>query len=341
MTYLEFGCLPTMIGSLPHTEPDAACSLVSRYLKEIPAWPQLPKRVFRENMVAQFSEGFPGIVIKEDKIYTDRSRDWDGPLAELYTAYLDGNTDKYALSPDYAAGFYCFEKQERLPPLAVKGQVTGPISFGLALADDSGRAIIYDDMLGDAAAKLLRLKAKWQEKRLRKFCKNTIIFVDEPAMASYGSSYVSLSRERVISLLEEVFGGISGLKGVHCCGNTDWTVLLKTSTDIISFDTYNYADSLTLYPDEVREFLNRKGTIAWGIVPTGEKELAEETVSSLKDRLEEAMAPFVRKGVPFGQIIRQGLLTPGCGLALISTDAADHALKLVAELSMKMRKRYL
>ena len=330
-----------MIGSMPHTDPSQACSLVSHYLKDIPTWPQLPRRSFKENMTAQFSEGFPGIVIKDDSIHTDRSRDWDKPLEDLYAAYLDNNAAKYAVNPEYAAGLYRFLELKNPLPKAVKGQVTGPVSFGLALTDDSGRAIIYDDMLADAAAKLLRLKATWQENILRRISKNTIIFVDEPAMASYGSAYVSLDGDTVTSLLEEVFGGLSGLKGVHCCGNTDWSLLLKTSTNIISFDTYSYAGSLTLYPEEVKNFLRRNGTIAWGIVPTDETQLAEETASSLKDRLEEAMAPFTRKGVPFRRLIHQGLLTPACGLALISTEAADHALKLLAELSVKIRKRYL
>ena len=99
-------------------------------------------------------------------------------------------------------------------------------------------------------------------------------------MASFGSAFFALSREKVISLLEEVFGGISGLKGVHCCGNTDWSVLLDTSADILSFDAYNYAQSLSLYPAEVKKFLDRKGTIAWGIVPNQEESLAKETVAS-------------------------------------------------------------
>ena len=342
MPDVEFGCLPTMIGSMPHTDPSEACSSVAHYLKDIPAWPQLPRRAFMENMYAQYSEGFPGVVIKDDSIYVDRSQNLDKPLEKLYAAYLDNDTGKYPINHEYAAGLHKFLSLGDLAPKVVKGQVTGPISWGLTVTDDSKRPIIYDDMLADAAAKLLRLKAGWQEKALAKISRNTIIFVDEPYMVSYGSAYVSLSRDKVISLLEEVFGGISRLKGVHCCGNTDWSVLLDTSTDIISFDTYNYAQSLSLYPAEVKRFLDRNGTIAWGIVPNEEKLLLEETAASLKDRLEEAMAPFTRKKIPFKQLIAQGLLTPSCGLApLPSKEAAAQALELLAELSIKMRKRYL
>ena len=337
----EFGCLPTVIGSMPHTDPSEACSQVIHYLNDIPAWPQLPRRSFLENMYAQFSQGFPGVVIEENRIYVDRSRDLDKPLEKLYAAYLENDSDKYPLSSDYAAGLHSFLALKNLSPLAVKGQITGPVTWGLTVTDDSRRAIIYDDVLGDAVAKLLRLKASWQEKKLSQISRNTIIFVDEPYMAAFGSVGVLLSKERIISLLEEVFGGISGLKGVHCCGNTDWSVLLGTSADILSFDAYNYAQSLSLYPAEIKEFLERKGAIAWGIIPNDEEALAKETVASLKDRLEEAMAPFTRKGIHFKQLIEQGLLTPSCGLGSIATEeAAARALELLAELSVKIRKRY-
>jgi len=173
-------------------------------------------------------------------------------------------------------------------------------------------------------------------------CRNTIIFIDEPYMSAFGSVGMMLSREKVISLLEEVLGGISGLKGVHCCGNTDWSILLSTSVDIISFDAYSYAQSLSLYPAEVKKFLEGGGTVAWGIVPNEEEALAGESAASLQDRLEEAMAPFTRKGIPFRQMIEQGLLTPSCGLAsLDAEEAVAHALELLAELSERIRKRYL
>jgi len=338
---MEFGCRITAIGSVPHTNPEEACSEVSRYLKDIPAWPQLPRRSSKENMCAQFSEGFPGVVIEGDRLYVDRTKDLDKELEEFYSAYLDNNIDKYPITQDYAAGLHSFLGLKNLTPVAVKGQVTGPITWGLTVTDNEKRAIIYDDTLGDVVAKFLRLKASWQEKELRKISKNTIIFVDEPYMATFGSVSMTLSRQRVISLLEEVFRGLEGLKGVHCCGNTDWSVLLETSVDILSLDAYNYAQSLSLYPAEIKKFLDKGGAIAWGVVPNDEPSLGKETVASLKDRLEAAMAPFTRNGVPFKQLIEQGLLTPSCGLASTSIEAAGRALELLSELSATIRKRYI
>ena len=344
MPSVEFGCLPTVIGSMPHTDPQQACAQITHYLKDIPAWPQLPRRTFLENMYVQYSQGFPGVVVDESekKIYIDRSQDPDKSLEQLYAAYLANDAAKYPIGPEYAAGLHQFLALDNLSPLAVKGQVTGPVTWGLTVTDGDGKGILYDDILGDAVPKLLRLKAAWQEKELRHISKNTIIFIDEPYMSAFGSVGMMLSREQVISLLEEVLAGISGLKGVHCCGNTDWSVLLDTSVDIISFDAYNYAQSLSLYPAQVKKFLDRNGTIAWGIVPNEEDSLARESAASLKDRLEEAIAPFTRQGIRFKQLIAQGLLTPSCGLASLATEeAAAHVLELLTELSVEIRKRYV
>ena len=341
MPDMDFGCLPTIIGSMPQGDAASACNQVTHYLKDIPAWPQLPERSFLENMYVQYSEGFPGVVVENNKIYVDKAKSEGKELENLYGAYIENDFSRYGISSDYAAGLHYFLGMDNLSPKAVKGQVTGPVSWGLTVTDENKKSVIYDDVLGDAAARLLRLKAAWMENALRKLSKNTIIFVDEPYMVSFGSAFFSVSREKVIELMEEVLGGISGSKGVHCCGNTDWSVLLDTSIDILNFDTYNYAESLTLYPAEVKKFIDRSGVIAWGIVANDEESLAGETVASLKDRLEEAMAPFTRHGIRFDQLVKQSLLTPSCSLASMSVDAAGRALEILVDLSDNMRRRYL
>jgi methionine synthase II (cobalamin-independent) len=344
MSDTELNCLPTIIGSMPHTDPAKACALIGRFLKDIPAWPQLPRRSFRENMYAQYSEGFPGVVIEGERIYIDRAKDIQKPLEVLYTAYLNNDSDKYPISPDYAAGLHAFLAQPNLSPPAAKGHVTGPLSWGLTVTDENKRSILYDEVLGDAVPKLLKLKAAWQGKELQKISKNTIIFVDEPYMAAYGSSVAAgpfSSPDKVAGMIDEVFDGIGGLKGIHCCGNTDWPVLLKTRLDILNFDAYNYAESVSLYPAEIKKFLARGGAIAWGIVPNEEDSLVKESVNSLKDRLEAAMAPFTRNGVRFRDLVRQAMLTPSCTLASVSEDGAEKALELLTRLSDEMRRRYI
>ena len=342
MPGVEFNCQATMIGSMPQKDPAAACHQVLHYLRDIPAWPQLTRRSFLENLYVQFSQGFPGVVVEDGKIFVDRAQDSQKALEQLYSAYLENNIYQFPVTPDHAAGLYAFLNYTDLTVQAVKGQIVGPVTWGMTVTDNDRRSIAYDDVLSDACARLLKLKASWMEKELQRISKKVIIFVDEPYMTSFGSSFLALGREKVVVLLEEVLSGISGLKGVHCCGNTDWSLLLGLGIDILSFDAYSYAESLTLYPSEVKKFIAKGGVIAWGIVPNEEAVLARESPGSLLDRLEEAIAPFTRQGtgIPFRQLIAQGLLTPSCGLDRLSADAAGQALELLSQLSEKVRSKY-
>jgi len=336
---LEFECLPTAIGSMPHTDSGEACSIVMKCLPDIPVWPQLPQRSPKENMIVQFSEGFPGVVIDGDKIHIEPSADFESKLEQIHIGCEQDNASEYGISAEYAAGLHAFLSKATGSKI-VKGQVTGPITWGLRVASQDGLGILYDDTLAETVAKFLRLKAAWQENILREISPNTIIFVDEPYLVSLGSVFTPVPEEKVPALLEEVLRGIKGTKGLHCCGNTNWSVLLDTKIDILSFDAYNYASSLSTHSDKVKSFLGRGGSIAWGIVPNEEEALANESLSSLRDRLEEAMAPFTRDGVKFRQLIAQGLITPSCGLDGLSPEAAGQALELTAKLSREVRSRY-
>jgi methionine synthase II (cobalamin-independent) len=338
-TKLEFGFLPTAIGSMPHTNPEEACSIIMKYLPDIPAWPQLPHRSPKEDMIIQFSEGFPGVVIDGDKIRIQPSTDFESALEQIYIDAEQDNARRYVISNEYAAGLHTFLSRASGSE-KIKGQITGPITWGLRVTSQNGLGILYDETLAETAAKFLRLKASWQENMLRKIAPNTIIFIDEPYLVSLGSVFTPIPEEKVPALLEEVIKGIKGIKGLHCCGNTNWSVLLDTSIDILSFDAYNYASSLSTHSDKVKSFLEGGGNIAWGIVPNEEEALAKESLSSLRDRLEEAMAPFTRDGIRFKQLVAQGLITPSCGLEGLSPSAANQALELTAQLSQDLRNRY-
>ena len=337
----EFSGLPTMIGSMPHNDACRACSLVAKYLPELPAWPQLPSRSFLENMYAQCSEGFPGVVVDAERVYVDRSQGLDDQLEQLYSAYLANEAERFAISRDYAAGLYSFLDMDWSKSSMVKGQLTGPVTWGLVVTDENRRSILYDDVLSDAVGKHLHLKAAWMESKFTAPSGGTMVFFDEPYMHSIGSAFVSLPRQQMIDLFEEAFTGVRGMKGVHCCGNTDWSLLLSTSLDILSFDAYNYGYTIALYPEAVKAFLERGGVIAWGIVGRDEENLESETVESLLERLTEEMGNLEKKGVPHDKLIEYCLITPSCGLAVVSEEASERALELLADVSREFRGRYI
>ena len=214
----------------------------------------------------------------------------------------------------------------------VKGQITGPISLGLKVVDQNLRPMLYDDTLRDVLVKYMTRKAQWLEGYLARFG-TPLTFVDEPFLALVGAATVALNRDEVIRDLEEVYSGLRGLKGTHCCGNTDWGMLLQTSLDVLAFDAYEYAENLALFAGDVKAFLDRGGVVAWGIVPTAADKIASETPEHLVQLLAGAMRLLTDKGIDRDRLYAQALITPACGLAPVPVDAAERAMRLATAVS--------
>jgi len=339
--------LTTLIGSVPYTDPNKTCQQIASLI-DIPIWPQMVKLGFRENMYTQYGSRLPAVVIDDqnEKISFDTQEDITSALETFYGPYLEEDLDYFGLPRQHARGFYTMlEQLMGTSGQWVKGQVTGPISMGLTVTDQDLRASLYDEMLADALVKNAAMNARWQIRKLQSVCPNVIIFVDEPYMASFGSAYISLSREQVIAMLDEVFDAIhaeGGLAGVHCCANTDWSVLLETQVDILNLDAYGYLENLALYPVELRAFLDRGGVIAWGIVPNN-AEIDSVTPQGLAEKLREGIELICEKAAARGVTIdprefnARSLITPACGLGPTTPEIADRVLPVLVETGKLLR----
>lgn len=336
-----FKFLATCIGSLPHKAPEEAGQLVLQNLPEIPFWPQLSKRHFYEGMIPQFSQALPGVVIDptNKKIHVDTAKALAG-LEDFYSHFLQNNLGYFALTEEYASGFHQMLRLLQGKQVKyLKGQITGPITFGTALLDEQGKPIIHNEALADAVVKLLTMKGLWQVGQFKKAGYKSIIFIDEPSLMGYGSAYVPLTREIVLKQLGEIIDALHKadvLVGIHCCGNTDWAMLLETRIDILSFDAYGYLDKLALYPDDLNKFLRRGGVIAWGMVPSMKLEQLP-SIEDLIKQLKEGMERLVKKGIERQTLVNQFLLTPSCGLGTLTSDEAETRLHLLRDLSNQMR----
>ena len=230
------------------------------------------------------------------------------------------------------------------PPVVTKGQVTGPFTWGTALTDQNRRCAYYDEQLHDVIVKGAALKALWQIEHLKVFGAPVMIWMDEPALLGFGSStFISISREDVLRDLNEVAGAIhaaGALTGVHCEANTDWSLLMEADLDILDFDAYDHMEAITLYPGELRAFLERGGSLGWGSVPTLNPEAAAtETVESLLARLDAGVARLEAKGLARKLLMRRALITPSCGAGTLTPALAERVLGLLRELSARLRKR--
>ena len=327
------------IGSLPFKDGREAVEFILGADLDVPFWPQLPNRGFREHMVPQYSENMPGIIL-DPAAETVR---YDSALkyADL-AAFLDETPGQFNVSENYAAGLYAFMNAAKSRPwLAVKGQVTGPITFTTGIVE-TGKEMLYADLdLRDAAVKLLGRKAQWQVEQFRTFAGTVIIFVDEPVLSAFGSStYVGISEKNVIEMEKEVFEAIrsaGGLGGIHVCGNSDWSVIIRTTVDVLNFDAYRYGAKLALYGRDVHDFLDRGGCIAWGLVPTTPDELRKETCGSLVEQFKASVEALTRKGIPETLIFEQSLLTPSCGCGSLSIEETRTVFSLLQDVRNALR----
>jgi methionine synthase II (cobalamin-independent) len=306
----------TGIGSFPHQDEKEVFPLIFQSFPEIPFWPQLPNRSFLEGMVVQYSEGFPSLrwSEKEQRVWIETSHGFEKEIEKFYQRFEEGDLEPFQITEDFARGLRILKdlssKDHRKKIRYIKGQITGPITFGLALADQEQKPVFYDPSLRDILVKHLSSKARWLEEKYNHLFPGipTMIFFDEPSLSSFGSAFSGLNREDVTRSLNECFDTVKGLKGIHCCGNTDWSVLLSTHLDILSFDAYDYLDTLSLYPKDLNGFLERGGILAWGIVPTSEA-IVREDAQSLVNRLKKGIQNLSQKGID-PDLLQRAILTP-------------------------------
>jgi hypothetical protein len=354
--HLKTEFLATGIGSMPFTDPERAVEVSLSRLSEAPFWPQLPRVSLNEQMEIQYSEGMPRVQIDRVKgrMFFDTAGDYSEAFASFYETYMTamdpeqgtGDCSALAIGPDFARGLYALEKRLRTlsgPLPAVKVQTTGPCSFALTVVDENKRAIYYNEEFRDVIVKALAMKCRWQIQRFRPYADQVICFVDEPILSVYGSStYVSVKRDDVVTHLRELIDAIhadGAVAGIHCCGNTEWSILVDAGVDIVNFDAFGFGETVAMYPAEMRAHLERGGALAWGIVPTS-AEIRTQTPEQLAARLDALIDHLASRGIDRHRIVEQSIITPSCGTGSMSQEDAEAVFAMTQALSLAMREKY-
>lgn len=347
--------MSTAIGSMPFSDVEHALDVSLRTL-DAPIWPQMSAFGLREQMEIQYSEGMPRAVIDEAKgrMYVDTSGDYSEAFAAFYETYLtamdpDGGTgdcSAMAISETFSRGFHGLLRRlqnagGRRPWL--KAQTTGPVSFALTIVDENKRAIWYNEEFRDVVIKTMAMKCRWQLQALKPYAGNLICFIDEPILSAFGSStYVSVRRDDVVAAIGECVAAVKAegaLAGVHCCGNTEWTILIDAGVDIVNFDAFGFGETIAMYAPAVQRHLDAGGMLAWGVVPTSPA-IREQTVESLAAKLESVIDNLAAKGIDKGLILRQALITPSCGTGSMAPADAEKVFEMTAALSRQMKSKY-
>jgi methionine synthase II (cobalamin-independent) len=344
----------TLIGSLPHRNRDHAIGIILENSPEIPIWPQLSAYA-HEQMMVQYLEGLPGLKENDGRVFVDTDApEFDDELLQFYDEYLQieaGSKDldgsRFQMGPETSRTFSEFLStagRDQARFRAVKGHVVGPFTLLAGMKDQRDRALLYDDRLQDLVPKHLALKARWQIRKLQTLGTPVILFLDEPALAGYGSSaFISVSEDLILSLLREVVAGVhqeDGLAGIHVCANTDWNLAFKSGTDIVNLDAYSYLEKFLLYQREILKFIEDGGVIAWGMVPTSDPAaITKESANALADRWLAEVQPLLSTGLSLSKLLDHSLFTPSCGCGSLSEPMAERVLNLTRELGQIMKSR--
>jgi hypothetical protein len=331
--------LTTAMAVMPHTDTEQA--LKAALSLDIPFWPQLPRLNYHEDMYVQASEHFPGIVLDMDNQTLGFSMDKFVSELEETLSHFD-EPAYFDISEQYSDVYHRFLELDLSDRPAIRGQLEGPISFGLNVLDQDKRPIIFDDTVRPFMYEFMAKRINVQLDRLKKLNPNAFMFIDEPGLQFLFSALSGYDSTAARNDMEEFLSMIDHPRGVHLCGNPDWDFLLNLDMNVLSMDVYLNAEIFASYANSIKRFLDRGGVIVWGIVPTNFEPFEAETIDTLTAQLENVWNLLDKKGIEKEYLLSKSLISPAT-CCLVNPDGektVEKAFGVVQNLSRRLREKY-
>jgi hypothetical protein len=331
--------LTTAMAVMPHTDVEQA--LAAALSLDIPFWPQLPNYSYYEDMYVQASEHFPGICLDiQNRNLSFSTEKFIAELEETLAHFEE--LDYFDVSPDYSVVYRQFLQLDLQERPAIRGQLEGPISFGVNVLDEGERPILFNDTVRPFMLEFMARRINVQLQKLKERNVNAFMFVDEPGMQFLFSALAGYGDIKAKADLDQFFAMVERPRGIHLCGNPDWDFLLGLDLDVLSLDIYTNAEIFAAYATSIRKFLDRGGTIVWGIVPTGVEAFEKEDYQSLVSQLENVWRVLRERGIDFDLLLSRSLLSPAT-CCLVNPDrekTVEKAFNQIRHISRLMREHY-
>ena len=315
------------IGSLPFTDPQAAVDFVAQQSPQVPFWPQLPQRTPAEMMIPQFLKPICHLLQPRGDQYGYTVK--PSQVKNLIACLRDVPVD---LDPESATGFFAFIEAAQTgrfaEALAVKGQITGPITLAFQLFSDNHPLVQSTEFIRTLTAYVIR-QGQWQIQHLSQAHKPILLFVDEPCLALLDQLGDPVIQETLLAALSDVlralreFGAVVGL---HCCSSASVEWMTTAQPDLLSFDAYEHLEGFCAHPAMAR-FVARGGVVVCGLIPT----LNDLAAVNIHDLFLRWVLAVKRCAEP-EKMIQQTLISATCGLGLVSQEAAGMSFKMAQQL---------
>ncbi|MGH9053710.1 MAG: hypothetical protein ACRDWX_11965 [Acidimicrobiia bacterium] len=299
----------TGVGSLPHTDPDEAARFVLE-AAQVPYLPQLPHRHPEEGMLVQWGDGLCGSGAAGDGI----GLRYGAPVGPRQQAFRGAEA--------------LIDLLPRQTPL-VKSQATGPVTLALGLLAAGHPGAGLWDCVVEGLLRRVENHLRWLEERLPEA--EVVLLFDEPGLAGLQSQEVPLSPADVRALLGTVLDGVPIPAGLHCCADTDWSLVASLRPDWISWDVSALGPGFAQAGQALAEAVMEGTRIIWGVVPTQMGPLPRD--DELIARLRRAEAALVLGGADLARLEAGAWYSPACGLAGLSESQAEEVCRRVRVLA--------
>ena len=331
--------LTTAMAVMPHKDPERALEVAMSL--DIPFWPQLPQLSYYEDMYVQASEHFPGILLDLERQTLAFSLDKFAVELEETLSHYD-EPEYFDISGRYSDVYHRFLQLDVSSRPAIRGQLEGPISFGLNVLDQNKRPIIFDDTVRPFMYEFMAKRINVQLDRLKKLNPNAFMFIDEPGLQFLFSALSGYDSAAARDDMEEFLSMIERPRGIHLCGNPDWDFLLHQDMDILSMDVYLNGEIFSTYAGSLKRFFDNGGVVVWGLVPTNFEPFEAENVDSLTNRLEKIWGVLSKKGIDLDFLLSKSLISPAT-CCLVNPDGektVEKAFRVVREVSRILRSKH-
>ncbi len=297
----------TGVGSLPHTDPTQAARFVLE-TTTVPYLPQLPNRHPEERMLVQWGDGLCGCGAVEGSIGLAYGQPV-GPLEEAF-----GGSD--ALLDLLAAEV-----------MAVKTQATGPVTLALGLlsAGHPGQSLL--DCV--TAGVIGRVEDHLRSVRARLPDAEVTLILDEPGLSGLLVPGFPISPQNARQVLTEVLAATSVPAGIHCCADTDWSVVTSARPALISWDVSALGVAFEEHVEAIAAATWEGTGFIWGVVPTQ----AQPLPSDLNVRLQRIVGRLVMSGAKMAGLLDDAMFSPACGLAGLTESQAEIVARTVVQLA--------
>ena len=166
------------------------------------------------------------------------------------------DSETFSLRQSHSVAYHRFLAEDLQNYPAIRGQVTGPVSFGFRVTDENSKPIIYNEGVRALLYDFIQRKANRQYQQLREKNQNAFVWLDEPGLGWVFSGLSGYNDIQARQDYHDFLAGFDGPRALHLCANVNLPYLLQLGIELLSFDAYQMEVMPKGYVSAVADFLS-------------------------------------------------------------------------------------